>query len=155
MLALPVEGAVIGAEGRCGGAVGGAGGRTSGGEGELTQEPLVLAVDASHLVAAEGVVLSAPACAAPAAADGGAAGTGDEPGCTRHGWRRKGEKKSKTYHTVYLYTCSHRYILTTSRDTYRIAPFCPYSRPASVHHWFPRCQIEWQGAEPCRTTVGD
>lgn len=42
------------------------------------QEPLVLVLDAPHLVAGEGVVLTAAACTAPAAGDGGAPGTGGE-----------------------------------------------------------------------------
>lgn len=78
LLALPVEGAVVKAEGRRGGAVGGAGGGAGGGARELVEQPLVLALDASHLVAGEGEVLAPPARAAPAAADGGAAGTGDQ-----------------------------------------------------------------------------
>lgn len=97
---------MIKAEGWCGGAEGGARGRTGGGVRELTQQPLVLALDASHLVAGEGVVLTAPACTAPAAgADGGTARTGDKqhpvhlPACTQPGWRLGGtreEDKNKT-----------------------------------------------------------
>lgn len=88
--------------------MGGARGRTHGGARELVQEPLVLTIDASHLVAGKGVVLMALTCSAPEAADGGVAGSGDEqhpvqkPACARHGWRRGGrERKTRTKHGLF------------------------------------------------------
>lgn len=93
LLALPVEGTVIKTEGWCGRTVGGARGRTSGAR-EFSQEPLVLTLDAAHLVAGEGKVLMDPT-----ASDRGTAKTGDElhpvhpSACAQHAWRHGREQK--------------------------------------------------------------